>query len=225
MADAFHNVRERIGAACASTGRKTGDVRLLAVSKARAAACVRDLYQRGQRAFGENYLAEAESKQGELADLAIEWHYIGPVQSNKTRALAERFDWVQSADRIKILRRLNEQRPDNLPPLNICLQVNIDDEAQKAGCRSAELPELAAEVAAHDRLRLRGLMAIPAPREQYAAQLDAFRRVAEQYHALKQTHPEMDTLSIGMSGDLEAAIAAGSTMVRVGTALFGPRQK
>lgn len=225
MADAFHNVRERIRTACANAGRNPGEVRLLAVSKARPAARVRNLYEQGQRAFGENYLAEAERKQRELADLAIEWHYIGPVQSNKTRALAERFDWVQSADRTKILRRLNEQRPEDLSPLSICLQVNIDDEPQKAGCRPGELPELAAEVAAHDRLRLRGLMAIPAPREEYTAQLDAFRRVAEQYHALKQTHPEMDTLSIGMSGDLEAAIAAGSTMVRVGTALFGPRQK
>lgn len=225
MADAFHNVRERIRAACAGAGRKPGEVRLLAVSKAQPAARVRDLYERGQRAFGENYLAEAEDKQRELANLDIEWHYIGLVQSSKTRALSERFDWVQSADRIKVLRRLNEQRPAHLPPLNICLQVNIDDEPQKAGCTPASLPEIAAYAVSCERLRLRGVMAIPAPRRETDAQLDAFRGVAELYRELVQVHPEMDTLSIGMSGDLEAAIVAGSTMVRIGTALFGPREQ
>lgn len=225
MQQTFHNVRARIRAACADADRDPGEVRLLAVGKAQPASSLRALYALGQRAFGENYLDEARAKQEALADLDLEWYFIGPVQSNKTRALAAHFDWVQSADRMKIVRRLGDQRPAEKPPLNVCLQVNIDDEAQKAGCRPEHLPALADTVAGCDRLRLRGLMAIPAPVATYDAQLASFRRIAELYHALRRTHPDIDTLSIGMSDDLEAAIAAGSTMVRVGTALFGSRAR
>lgn len=219
----YLNLLDRIQVACDRAGREHESVRLLAVSKKQPASAVRALHALGQRAFGENYVDEALTKMASLDDLNIEWHFIGPIQSNKTRLIAEHFDWVQSVDREKIVRRLAAQRPDAATPLNILLQVNLDDEAQKAGCRPDELADLAAAVAAEPRLCLRGLMAIPAPRDDSRAQKQVFDLLAEQLAALKPRHSKADCLSAGMSGDLEAAIAAGSTLVRVGTDLFGPR--
>ncbi|QOC22419.1 YggS family pyridoxal phosphate-dependent enzyme [Wenzhouxiangella sp. AB-CW3] len=219
----FDQVIERMTAACRACGRNPGDVRLLAVSKTHPAEAVRTLYALGQRAFGESYVDEAVQKIDALGDLELEWHYIGPIQSNKTRQISARFDWVQSVDRLKIVRRLADQRPADRPPLNVLIQVNIDDEPQKAGCRSDEVDPLAAEIAARDNLRLRGLMAIPAPREGASAQQQVFDRLFALYRHLQSGHTGVDTLSAGMTADLEAAIAAGSTMVRVGTALFGAR--
>ncbi|MFG1488153.1 YggS family pyridoxal phosphate-dependent enzyme, partial [Oceanospirillum sp. HFRX-1_2] len=172
---------------------------------------------------GENYLQESLDKQQELADLDIIWHFIGPIQSNKTRAIAENFQWVHSVDRLKVARRLSEQRPAELPPLNICLQVNISAEASKSGITVDELPELAREVAALPNLTLRGLMAIPAPADTLDAQRKPLAALRQAMEAIKAEHPQLDTLSMGMSGDLEAAIAEGSTMVRIGTAIFGAR--
>lgn len=216
-------VRDRINRACTAAGRDPASVRLLAVSKTRSAAEIRKLGEQGQRDFGESYVDEAMDKFEALADLSLIWHYIGPIQSNKTRIIAEHFDWVQSLDRPKIVRRLDDQRPGDLPPLEVLIQVNIDNEPQKAGCRPDEIAELASMIASCKRLKLRGLMAIPAPSESFAEHKRAFDRLHEQFEALRQDHPAVDTLSAGMSADLEAAIAAGSTMVRVGTALFGPR--
>jgi len=179
--------------------------------------------QLGVRRFGENYLQEALQKIEALADLDLEWHFIGPIQSNKTRAIAEHFDWVHSVDRLKIARRLNEQRPAALAPLNVCLQLNVSAEQSKSGAEPAQLAALAAEVAALPRLRLRGLMAIPAATEDVARQRAAFRCMGEAQAQLQAAGLELDTLSMGMSGDLEAAIAEGATLVRIGTALFGPR--
>ncbi|MGY6630981.1 MAG: YggS family pyridoxal phosphate-dependent enzyme [Wenzhouxiangella sp.] len=214
---------DRIEAACRQFGRESGSVQLLAVSKKQPALAIRNLHRLGQRAFGENYVDEALGKMDELNGLDIEWHFIGPIQSNKTRAIAEHFDWVQSVDRAKIVRRLAAQRPEAAEPLNVLIQVNLDDEAQKAGCQPEELASLAAAIAAEPRLRLRGLMAIPAPREDHQAQQQVFERLAALLATLQARHPGVDCLSAGMSGDLEAAIAAGSSLVRVGTDLFGPR--
>lgn len=209
--------------ACAAAGRDPDSVGLLAASKTRGAEEIRALGAMGQRDFGESYVDEAVEKIEQLSDAALRWHYIGPIQSNKSKAIARHFDWVQSVDRARIVRRLDTQRPDDLPALEVLIQVNIDDEPQKAGCRAGEIGELAAMIASCQRLNLRGLMAIPAPRAAFAEQ----QRVIEKLHALfeklRADHPDVDTLSAGMSADLEAAIAAGSTMVRVGTALFGPR--
>ena len=196
---------------------------LLAVSKTRTAEDIESAHAAGIARFGENYLDEAVAKQDRLSSASLEWHFIGPIQSNKTRAIAERFDWVQSVDRPKIVRRLGEQRPDGLGPLNLLLQVNIDREPQKAGCAPEDVEALAADVAAFERLRLRGLMAIPSadssPKQTHAA----FAEMRALFESLQARHADVDTLSMGMSGDLEAAIEEGSTMVRVGTALFGPR--
>lgn len=210
--------------ACKAAGRDPALVRLLAVSKTRSAAEIRALAEQGQRDFGESYVDEAMDKFEPLADLPLIWHYIGPIQSNKTRIIAGHFDWVQSLDRPKIVRRLDDQRPDDLPPLEVLIQVNIDDEPQKAGCRTDEIAELASMIASCQRLKLRGLMAIPAPREEFGEQQRVFDRLHEQFESLRKDHPDVDTLSAGMSADLEAAIAAGSTMVRVGTAIFGERE-
>jgi len=198
---------------------------LLAVSKTQTAAAIRTAYQAGQRAFGENYLQEAIDKQVELADCAIEWHFIGPIQANKTRAIAEHFSWVHSVSRMKIAQRLNKQRPVSLPPLNICLQVNLDKEESKAGIDLAELSALAEALQSLPQLHLRGLMAIPAPRNTSQAQKDSFQRLTSALLNLQKQLPQapLDTLSMGMSADLEAAIAAGATIVRVGTAVFGRR--
>ncbi len=216
-------LENRIRIASQNCGRDPAGITLLAVSKTKPAAAVREAAAAGVREFGENYLQEALEKMEALADLELTWHFIGPLQSNKTRPVAERFDWVHSVDRLKTARRLSEQRPDTLPPLNLCLQVNISGEESKAGLRLAELPALATEVAALPRVTLRGLMAIPAPSDDPATQREPFARLREALTALQVTIPELDTLSMGMSGDLEAAIAEGATLVRIGTDIFGPR--
>lgn len=223
--DNLSHVLSRMQAAAGRVGRSLDELKLIAVSKKQSAAAMRELFAAGQRAFGESYLQEALDKQQELSDLAIEWHFIGPIQSNKTRAIAEHFSWVHSVDRHKIAQRLNDQRPEHLPPLNICLQINIDQEATKSGVLAEDLPALAEAVSKLPRLRLRGLMAIPAPRDDYDGQLAAFaelRKLLEELQDQLKDAP-LDSLSMGMSGDLEAAIAAGATMVRVGTDLFGAR--
>ncbi len=219
----FQAVKRRMRGACEVARREIGSVKLLAVSKRQPTSAIRLLHGLGQRAFGENYVDEAVEKMEALKDLDIEWHFIGPIQSNKTRLIAEHFDWAQSIDREKIVRRLAAQRPEASNPLNVLIQVNLDDEAQKAGCHPKDLPKLAAAVAAEPRLCLRGLMAIPAPRADGNDQQQVFERLAAMMAELKIHHPAMDCLSAGMSADLEAAIAAGSTLVRVGTDLFGPR--
>ncbi|HET8730773.1 MAG TPA: YggS family pyridoxal phosphate-dependent enzyme [Moraxellaceae bacterium] len=217
------NLRERIARAEQLAGRPSGEVRLLAVSKTQPAAAVREAWQAGQKAFGENYVQEGVAKAQALADLPLEWHFIGPLQSNKTRDVAAHFAWIHSVDREKVARRLSEQRPASLPPLQVCLQVNIDDEAGKSGCPVAELPALARAVMTLPNLVLRGLMCIPRP-----GNADAFTALAKTRQDLLASIPGLlperfDTLSMGMSDDLEAAITAGSTLVRVGTALFGAR--
>lgn len=217
------NVCARVSRACQQAGRAASEVALLAVSKRHPAERIRGLFSCGQRAFGENYVQEALAKQEQLCDLDIEWHFIGPLQSNKTRDVASHFDWVQSADREKILRRLSDQRPAELPALNVCIQVNIDREPQKAGA----LPEAAAGLArlaqSLPRLRLRGLMAIPHIETADFDPTDSYGRMRGLFRELQSAGIAMDTLSMGMSADLEAAIAQGSTMVRVGTDLLGPR--
>ena len=216
-------VRGRIARAAAEAGRDSADIRLLAVSKTFDAAAVRDMAACGQREFGENYLQEALEKQAQLRDVPLVWHFIGPIQSNKTRPIAESFSWVHSVDRLKVAERLSAQRPAGLPPLQVCIEVNVSGEASKGGVSAAELPALADAVAALPNLQLRGLMAIPAPAPQVATQRAAFRQVRELFEALRARGYGLDTLSMGMSGDLEAAILEGATIVRVGTALFGER--
>ena len=221
----LHAVLQRIARVVAEAGRDPATVQLLAVSKTFGDAAVRALAEAGQRAFGENYLQEALEKQARLADLALEWHVIGPIQSNKTRAIAEHFAWVHSVDRLKIAERLSAQRPDGLPPLQLCIEVNVSGEASKGGVAAAELPRLAAAVAKLPRLQLRGLMAIPAPTEDAGLQRAAFRQLRGLFDDLRARGFDLDTLSMGMSADLEAAILEGATIVRVGTALFGERTK
>lgn len=201
--------------------RDLGSVLLLAVSKTKPASDIAEAYQCGQRHFGENYLQEALIKQQQLAAFNISWHFIGPIQSNKTRPIASHFHWVHSVDRLKIAQRLSEQRPPHLPPLNICLQVNISDEETKSGLNLAELPELIAQVRKLPNLCLRGVMAIPAPQTDYELQRIPYRKIYQAVSALNLS--ELDTFSFGMTGDLKAAIAEGATIVRVGTALFGSR--
>ena len=220
IADNIGLVRERIRAAAQSAQRDESSVHLLAVSKTKPAQAVREAYAAGMHDFGENYLQEALSKQLELTDLPLSWHFIGPIQSNKTRAIAENFAWVHSVDRLKIEQRLSEQRPADLPPLNICIQVNVSGEASKSGCTPADLPALAQAISALPRLKLRGLMAIPEPTDDRAEQDAAFATVRDLQASLNLP---LDTLSMGMSHDLESAIAQGATWVRIGTALFGAR--
>ena len=220
IADNIAQVEARIRAAALAVQRDVTSVHLLAVSKTKPAAALRDAYAAGLRDFGENYLQEARAKQVELADLPLCWHFIGPIQSNKTRDIAEHFAWVHSVDRLKIAQRLSEQRPDGLPPLNICIQVNVSGEASKSGCAPADLPALAHAIRALPRLTLRGLMAIPEPTDERAEQDAAFAKVRELQEGLNMG---LDTLSMGMSHDLESAIAQGATWVRIGTALFGAR--
>ena len=221
----IHQVRDRLAAACATAKRAVADVTLLAVSKTCPADAVRQAHAVGQREFGENYVQEALDKISALADLraTLVWHLIGPLQSNKTRAVAEAFDWVHSVDRLKIAQRLSEQRPAGLPPLNICLQVNVSGEASKSGVSPDELPALAEAVAGLPRLRLRGLMSIPEPAEGLAAQRAPHQQLRALMSALQARGLALDTLSMGMSADLEAAVLEGSTVVRVGTAIFGAR--
>ena len=218
------NLRERIRVASQKYGRDPGAITLLGVSKTRPAADIRAAAEAGLNDVGENYLQEALGKQAELSDLSLCWHFIGPIQSNKTRALAEHFDWVHSIDRLKIARRLSEQRPPELPPLQVCLQVNISAEESKAGVLPGELPALAREVAELPHLQLRGLMAIPAAHSEFEAQRQPFAALRRALESLREEHPGLDTLSMGMSADLDAAIAEGATILRIGTALFGPRQ-
>ncbi|MEX5630036.1 YggS family pyridoxal phosphate-dependent enzyme [Pseudomonas marginalis] len=220
IADNIGQVSQRIRAAADAVQRDANSIHLLAVSKTKPAQAVREAYAAGVRDFGENYLQEALGKQAELTDLPLSWHFIGPIQSNKTRAIAENFAWVHSVDRLKIAQRLSEQRPADLPPLNICIQVNVSGEASKSGCTSADLPALANAISALPRLKLRGLMAIPEPTEDRAEQDAAFASVRDLQNSLNLP---LDTLSMGMSHDLESAIAQGATWVRIGTALFGAR--
>lgn len=223
LAQALHTVRDSLAAAALAAGRQPAEVALLAVSKTFPADAIRQVYAAGQRAFGENYVQELASKAEALADLAIEWHFIGPLQSNKTRQVAEVAHWVHSIDRLKVAERLSAQRPADMPPLNVCVQVNVSGEDSKSGCELAAAPALLRAVAALPNLRLRGLMCIPEPTPDAAL-------LAARFGVLRQLQLQMaaeglplDTLSMGMSADMPQAIAAGSTMVRVGTAIFGAR--
>jgi pyridoxal phosphate enzyme (YggS family) len=216
------SVLARIAAARQTAGG-ISEVRLLAVSKTRPASALRALHGEGQCAFGENYVQEALAKRAELADLALEWHLIGPLQSNKCREVALHFDWLQTLDRAKLVDPLARHREAGRTPLNVLVQVNIDDEASKSGCAPEEVDALVAAIAAQPALRLRGLMAIPAPSPDPLVRRAAFSRMRGLYDALRAVHPGIDTLSMGMSDDLDLAIAEGATMVRIGTALFGAR--
>ena len=218
-------VLARIDAAARACARNPSEIRLLAVSKTWPASAVCEAADAGQKMFGENYVQEGLDKVAALAGLGFEWHFIGPLQSNKTRRVAETFDWVHSVDRLKIAERLSEQRPSNLPRLQVCLQVNVSGEASKSGVALDEVPELAHRLATLPGLQLRGLMAIPEPLSDYSAQRAPFRQLREIYEALKKNGLALDTLSMGMTHDLEAAIAEGATIVRVGTAIFGERNK
>lgn len=223
----LQTVQSRIAQACAASGRSVDSVTLLAVSKTFPADAVREVFAAGQRQFGENYVQEALDKIAALADLRaqIEWHLIGPLQSNKTRPVAAAFDWVHSVDRLKIAQRLSEQRPADLPPLQLCLQVNISGEASKSGLLPPEVLAVAQAVAALPRLRLRGLMAIPEPAGDEAAQRAPHRALRELLASINAAGLALDTLSMGMSADLGAAVAEGATIVRVGTAIFGGRAR
>jgi PLP dependent protein len=225
IAQHLDEVRQRIAAIAASAGRDAASVRLLAVSKTFPASDVRAAFDAGQRAFGENYVQESVAKIAELGDLRgeIEWHFIGPLQSNKTKVVAENFDWVHSIDRLKIAERLSDQRAEDAAPLNVCLQVNVSGEASKSGVAPEEVLTLARAIAALPRLTLRGLMAIPEPAATLDEQRAPHRRLRELLDALRADGLELDTLSMGMSADLEAAVLEGSTMVRIGTAIFGAR--
>ena len=240
LAQRYQSVRARIERAAMAAGRDPGDVRLLAVGKTFPAGSIAELATLGQQAFGENYLQEALAKMAALAHLrpdaplaasAIEWHFIGPIQSNKTRKIAESFDWVQSVDQERIARRLSEQRPPELPPLQVCLQVNVSGEASKSGCLPGDVAPLAQAIAAMPGIRLRGLMAIPEPSQDARLQATRFahlRRLLDEVRQVLERSglpgaDQLDTLSMGMSADLETAIAEGATIVRVGSALFGER--
>lgn len=220
IAENIAKVRTRIRGAAQASARDITEIGLLAVSKTQPASAIRDAFACGIDNFGENYLQEALGKQIELADLPLVWHFIGPIQSNKTRTIAEHFDWVHSVDRLKIAERLSAQRPAGLPALNVCLQVNVSGEASKSGCLIEELADLALNVTKLPRLRLRGLMAIPEPTADTARQHAAFARLRELRDSLDLP---LDTLSMGMSEDLEAAIAEGANWVRIGSAIFGAR--
>lgn len=217
-------VRKRIELACLAVGRSPDAVKLLAVSKTKSAEAVREAHAAGQMAFGENYIQEGVDKIAALADLSLEWHCIGPIQSNKTKLVAENFVWVHSIDRLKIAERLSAQRPANLPPLQVCLQVNVDGGSNKSGVSPGELLALAQAVAKLPRLQLRGIMTIPEPAETEVAARKVHHEAKALFDSLNAADLRVDTLSMGMTGDLEAAIAEGSTCVRVGTAIFGARQ-
>lgn len=225
----LQRVHEQIGQACAASGRKASEVGLLAVSKTFGVEAVIEAIDAGQTAFGENYVQEGVEKILSLRQLRpqarVEWHCIGPLQSNKTRLVAQHFDWVQSVDRLKIAQRLSEQRPEDLPDLQVCVQVNIDGGANKSGVTPEELPALAEAVRALPRLRLRGLMCIPEPTDDARVQRTVFGRARELFGQLRAHDTGVDTLSMGMSDDLAAAVAAGSTLVRVGRGIFGHRPR
>lgn len=225
IAENLQTVQTRIRQACDKAGRDPASVRLLAVSKTFPADDVRLAHAAGQTAFGENYIQEGVDKITALRDLPLQWHCIGPIQSNKTRLVAEHFDWVHSVDRLKIAQRLSDQRPEGLPPLQLCLQVNTDGGPTKSGAQPDEVLELARAVAALPRVVLRGLMTIPDPVQGFEAEVALHRRATALFEQVRTelALPHFDTLSMGMTADLEAAIAAGSTLVRVGTAIFGKR--
>jgi len=220
----LQQVRQRLCAAAENCGRDPQQITLLAVSKTKPVSAIREAWQAGQRCFGENYVQEGVDKIAQTRDLPeAEWHFIGPLQSNKSRLVAENFSWCHTLDRLKLAQRLNDQRPSHLPPLNVLIQVNISDEQSKSGISVQEIPALAEQIARLPQLKLRGLMAIPAPEADYQAQLAVCRRMAEAFRILSAAYHTIDTLSLGMSDDMEAAIEAGSTMVRVGSAIFGAR--
>ncbi len=216
-------IHQQIEQTAIDYNRPAGDITLLAVSKKKPASDIRLAYQSGQVDFGENYLQEAQLKIAELTDLDIVWHFIGPIQSNKTKSLATSFDWVHCVDRVKIAQRLNDQRPESMPPLNICIQVNVDLETSKSGVIPAEVMGLAEGLRNMPNIRLRGLMAIPAQRVDFESQRKPFKLLASLLEDLQQQDFECDTLSMGMSHDMQAAIAEGSTLLRIGTAIFGER--
>lgn len=229
MNDIAHNlaqVRAKISAAAKACGRAPEEITLLAVSKTKPASAVAEAFEAGHRAFGENYVQEGVDKILHFREQGVkglQWHFIGPLQSNKSRLVAEHFDWCHTVDRLKIASRLSEQRPASLPPLNVLIQVNISDEQSKSGIALALVDALAAQVVELPGVQLRGLMAIPAPEADYERQFAVARQMAVAFDALKVRYPSVDTLSLGMSDDMEAAIAAGSTLVRIGTAIFGAR--
>ncbi|MBC52208.1 MAG: YggS family pyridoxal phosphate-dependent enzyme [Gammaproteobacteria bacterium] len=228
IASNYRRILARISAQEQHAGRQAGSVLLLAVSKTHGAERLREAYAAGARHFGENYVQEALDKMTLLSQPPhalsdITWHFIGPIQSNKTRNIAGAFDWVHGIDRLKIARRLNDQRPAHLPALNVCIQVNLSNEDSKSGVTLDQADALCAEVAQLPRLQLRGLMAIPAPCQDQAQQRAVFKPLTARFNQLQQQYPTMDTLSIGMSDDFDAAIAEGSTMIRIGTAIFGAR--
>ena len=223
IASNLQAVRARIAAAALSAGRRPEEVTLLAVSKTWPASCVVEAHQAGQQAFGENYVQEAVDKAQATAGLGLEWHFIGPLQSNKTRPVAEHCAWVHSIERLRIAERLSAQRPPELPPLQVCVQVNVSGEASKSGCAPEEALLLCQAVSALPGLKLRGLMAIPEATDDPAAQRAPFRQLRALYESIRATGVPLDTLSMGMSHDLEAAIAEGATIVRIGTAIFGER--
>lgn len=219
----LQTVLDRMAAACHAAGRSATEVSLLAVSKTFPATAVAEAFRAGQRAFGENYIQEGVEKIAALRDLPIEWHCIGPIQSNKTRLVAEHFDWVHTVDRLKIAQRLSEQRPSDKAPLQVCIQVNVDAGENKSGVSPADALALARQVALLPGLRLRGLMCIPEPAPDFVAACAVLTRVRALFDALNKEGLDLDTVSMGMSADLEAAIQAGSTLVRVGSAIFGGR--
>lgn len=224
IADNLAAVRTRIAHTARACGRDPQEIQLLAVSKTHSPQSVREAAQAGQRDFGENYLQEARDKQIAVANTALIWHFIGPIQSNKTRAIAENFAWVHSVDRLKIAQRLSTQRPATAPPLNVCIEINVSGEASKSGVLPQAAAALAEQVAVLPQLKLRGLMAIPAPTSDLQQQRQAFAQVRALFDALNQRGFKLDTLSMGMSDDMEAAIAEGATIVRIGTAIFGARR-
>ena len=224
IASNLQAVRDAMAAAATEAGRAPDDISLLAVSKTFAPEAIREAYQAGQTRFAESYVQEALHKIVALHDLPLEWHYIGPIQSNKTRAIAEHFAWVHSVDRLKIAERLSGQRPAHFPPLQVCLQVNISGEASKSGAPPGETAQLAMAIAQLPHLRLRGLMAVPEPGDDVAAQRAAFARLRRLFEQLNRQGLQLDTLSMGMSHDFAAAVAEGATMVRVGSAIFGLRE-
>jgi len=225
IASRLHALNQQIAELEARHDRPRGSVKLLAVSKTKPASMVAEAHAAGQTAFGENHLQDALGKLDDprLTAAGLEWHFIGPLQSNKTRLVAERFQWLHSLDRLKVARRLDEQRPEHLAPLDVCIQVNLSGEASKSGLAPEEVPDFAGALQAFPRLRLRGLMSIPAPETDLDAQRTPFRRLREMLEELRRAGSDVDTLSMGMTADMEAAIAEGATWVRIGTALFGHR--
>ena len=219
----LENQNKKISLLARQYDRNINDIRLLAVSKTFPASHIRLAYEAGQRAFGENYVDEALEKISSLTGLDIEWHYIGPIQSNKTRKIAANFQWVHSLASIKHARRLSEQKPAELPPINVCIQVNVSEEASKSGVSPDEVATLASQIQNLPGLCLRGIMGIPAPSNDFASQRTAFASLARLYMQLRDAYDHIDTLSMGMSADMEAAIAEGTTMLRIGTAIFGKR--